>query len=57
MKLSTQMLALAITCLTVGSISACAPAQQNLANPVVKGDKSTIQGDAKATHDQRLEQE
>ncbi len=41
--------ALLLTAFTVSGIAACGQAQQNLANPVVKGDRSTIQGDAKAT--------
>jgi len=36
-------------------LSACAPAQQNVADPVVKGDKSTIKGDTKATQFQKTE--
>jgi hypothetical protein len=30
-------------------LAACGPAQTNLANPTVPGDKSTISGDATAT--------
>ena len=47
--------------LVVGSalvgLIACAPPQQNLANPVVRGDRSTIQGDANATQLQKTEPE
>jgi len=57
MQRFTRLFALAITCFSIGSISACAPAQQNLANPAVKGDRSTIQGDSKATALQRTEPE
>jgi hypothetical protein len=35
----------------------CAPAQPDVANPVVKGDKSTIANDAKATDLQQTESE
>ena len=51
MNVVLRLSAVAVVCLS-GAI-ACAPAQPNLANPTVKGDRSTIQGDAAAT---RLQQ-
>jgi hypothetical protein len=39
------------------NLSACGPAQQNIADPGVKGDKSTIKGDTKATQFQKSESE
>ena len=37
----------------IGSLTACGPAQTNLANPTVPGDHSTISGDRGATAEQR----
>jgi len=57
MNMSLLFRALAVVGVMFINISACAPKQQNLADPVVKGDKSTIKGDTKATQFQKNESE
>jgi hypothetical protein len=42
-----------VIALLLAGLGACGPTPSNLANPTVKGDRSTIQGDAKATAVQR----
>lgn len=49
--------ALVLVSLVVSSLAACGSQPQNLANPSVRGDRSSIQGDANATALQRQEQE
>jgi hypothetical protein len=57
MNMSLLFRALAVVGFIFMNLSACGPAQQNIADPVVKGDKSTIKGDAKATQFQKSESE
>ena len=49
MKRASLLCPLAAAAVALVALSACGPTQTDLANPVVKGDRSTIQGDAKAT--------
>lgn len=42
-----------VMALLLAGLGACGPTPSNLANPTVKGDRSTIQGDSKATAAQR----
>ncbi|MBS0638836.1 MAG: hypothetical protein U1E70_18925 [Acetobacteraceae bacterium] len=44
---------LPVAAFLLAGLSACGPNPTNLANPTVKGDRSTIQGDAKATQYQK----
>ena len=55
MKALSLTRALAAGCIGIVGLAACGPTPQNLANPTVKGDKSTISGDAKATAEQKTE--
>jgi hypothetical protein len=49
MVIKVKYLGSAAALRVIGLVSACAPPQTNLADPTVRGDNSTISGDAAAT--------
>ncbi len=56
MKMASLLCATFVGGLAFAGLSACGSSQSlNLANPTVKGDKSTISGDQKATGLQKTE--
>jgi hypothetical protein len=46
---------LAVSLFALLTMSACAPSSGTIANPQVKGDHSTINGDSAATADRKLQ--
>ena len=55
MAQQTAFLFQAFSLLALLAVSACAPSGGTVADPQVKGDHSTIQGDSAATMDRRLQ--
>ena len=56
MKTASLLCATFVGGIAIAGLSACGNSQSlNLANPVVKGDRSTISGDQKATNLQKTE--
>jgi hypothetical protein len=57
MILSSLIRVLCFVLLGLSGIATCAPIQPDLANPMVKGDRSTISNDLQATDVQKTEAE
>jgi hypothetical protein len=55
MMTTSTSVCLMASLLAVLAVNACAPAGGNVADPQVKGDHSSIQGDSAATMDRRMQ--
>jgi hypothetical protein len=55
MTATSTSLCLTASLLAVLAVNACSPTAGSVANPQVKGDHSTIQGDSAATIDRRMQ--